>query len=397
MKEILSNHAAFIESDIIAFRRDLHAHPELSGMEHRTSARVQEELHKLGIEFRAGIAGTGVVAWIDGKPGGPCIGLRADMDALPIHELNDIDYRSSHPGIMHACGHDVHSACLLGAATLLKRTAEHWSGRVLLIFQPSEEKFPSGAKAMIDEGILDEFMPACIIAQHVTPELEFGKIGFRKGMFMASADEIYLTIKGKGGHASQPQNVIDPILTSAHILVALQQLVSRKANPNTPSVLSFGDIQGNGATNIIPDEVRLKGTLRTFDEKWRAEAHDWIRKTSTGIASSMGAQCEVYIPEGNPFVYNHERLTDILMEVSADSLGSDKTVEMPLRMGSEDFAYFSHKIPSSFYRLGTGNPERGITHGIHTPHFNVDERAIRLGMEFMANAAIELLNRNFFG
>jgi len=387
----IKNSAQAIFPQLQSWRHHLHAHPELSWQEVETSAFVMQALEKLGIPYRNDVAGTAVLAWIDGEnPESACIALRADMDALPIQETNDLPYASRNPGVMHACGHDVHTTWLLGAATILQEMKPLLKGRVLLLFQPSEEKLPSGAKAVIDSPIFQSFRVQQIIGLHVTPEMQAGTVGFHKGNFMASADEIYISIKGNGGHAAQPHLVVDTIATAAQVIVGLQQVVSRKAKADIPTVLSFGDIQGHGATNIIPKEVNIKGTLRTFDEKWRKEAHQWIKSITAHYAEAMGASAEVEIPEGLPFLYNDPMLTENIMELAKKAFGDSQVLQVPIRMGSEDFAFYSHQIPACFIRIGTGNPEKGISAGIHTSAFNIDESALGLGSVMLTLAALEM-------
>ena len=380
-------------NEIVKIRRHIHAHPELSFDEHKTAALVAEFLTKSNIEHETGVAKTGVVALIKGKKGGKkTIALRADMDALPIMELNDLPYKSKHPGVMHACGHDLHTSSLLGAAKILSAMSKDLNGNVKLIFQPSEEKYPGGAKVMIEKGVLKNPEPAAIFGQHVFPELEVGKVGFKTGKYMASTDEIYLTVKGKGGHGAIPHKNIDPVLIASHIVTGLQQIVSRNANPAMPTVLSFGRFMAEGQTNIIPDEVKLAGIMRTFDEAWRAEMKDRIKTMAKGIAKSMGAQCDVKIDTGYPFVVNDENLTLRAIDFARQYMGEENIVNLELRTTAEDFAYFSQVIPGCFYRLGTRNEKKGITSNLHTATFNVDEESIKTGMGLMAWLAISELN-----
>ncbi len=363
-----------------AWRRHLHMYPELAFQEFESARFIAERLTEMGINYREGIAKTGIVGIIEGKdPATRVVALRADMDALPIEEKNEVPYRSQNKGVMHACGHDAHTASLLGAAKILKECAEEWTGTVKLIFQPSEEKLPGGASVMIREGVLKNPEVARIWGQHVHPPLVAGKVGMRAGPYMASADEIYLTIKGKGGHAALPQNVIDPVLISAHILLALQQIVSRKSNPLTPSVLSFGKLMAEGATNVIPDRVFLEGTFRTFDEEWRFEAHQWIEKIARDTARAMGGDCEVDIRVGYPYVHNDEALTKKSRQLAEELLGAENVVDLPQRMTGEDFAFYGREIPACFYRLGTGNPEKNILSPIHSATFDIDEEALITG------------------
>ncbi|HSV88045.1 MAG TPA: M20 family metallopeptidase [Bacteroidales bacterium] len=378
--------------EVVEMRRHLHANPELSMEEYKTSSYIKTQLAKMGIESIADMAGTGVVAEISGKdPDRKMVALRADMDALPIIEESDKSYKSLVKGVMHACGHDAHMAGLLGAAKILHALRHHFNGSVRLIFQPSEESYQGGASQMIEEGVLENPRPVAVFGQHVLPEFPEGKVGVRGGNYMASTDEIYLTVKGKGGHAATPHQVIDPILIAAHIIVALQQIVSRRAKPFMPSVLSFGHIMGKGRTNVIPDKVTIDGTFRTFDEDWRAEAHHLIGKMAETIARSMGGDCEVKINKGYPFLVNDENLSGKFRKWAGEYLGSDNVKEIDLTMGSEDFAYFSQITPSLFYRLGTANEAKGIVSNLHTSTFDIDEDALQTGMGLMAYLAVKQL------
>ncbi|MCC9137191.1 M20 family metallopeptidase [Pontibacter silvestris] len=377
--------------DTVAVRRHLHANPELSFEEYNTAAYVEEMLKSYGLA-PSRMANTGVVANIEGRnPSKKVIALRADMDALPILEQNEVEYKSKNEGIMHACGHDVHTSSLLGSARILQELRDQFEGTVKLVFQPGEEKFPGGASLMIKEGVLQNPKPAGIVGQHVFPMLPAGKVGFRSGMYMASADEIYITVKGKGGHAAMPEMNIDPVLISAHLIVALQQIASRHASPKIPTVLSFGDIKANGATNVIPNEVKIQGTFRTMDEKWRAEAHQKIKKLAEGLCESMGGSCDIDIKNGYPFLKNNPTLTGNAREAAEQYLGAENVVDLDLWMGAEDFAYYSQEVNACFYRLGTRNEERGITSSVHTPTFDVDEKALETGIGLMAWLAIQEL------
>jgi len=370
--------------EMIGIRRHLHAHPELSYLEFETSKFVQQKLSELHIPFEIK-ATTGVIGLIEGKnPGKRVVALRADMDALPIIEENDLPYKSTIPGVMHACGHDVHTSCLLGAAKILSELKDEWEGTVKLIFQPGEEKNPGGASLLIKEGVLENPAPQSIFGLHVHTILDVGKLSFRGGMVMASADEIYITIKGKGGHAAAPQFTADTILIASNLIVSLQQIVSRNNNPFNPSVLSITSFQGGNTTNVIPSEVNLMGTFRAMDEAWRFKAHDLIKKISTELVHSMGAEIDIRIDVGYPFVLNNELLSAAARSKAEAYLGKENVSETELRMGAEDFAFYSHKIPACFFRLGTRNEAKGITIGGHTPTFDVDENAIEIGMGMMA-------------
>ncbi|MEI6574932.1 MAG: M20 family metallopeptidase [Bacteroidota bacterium] len=373
------------QHDTINIRRHFHKNPELSRRENETANFIATQLHAYGIPFQTGVARTGIVALIEGKyPESKVVALRADMDALPIHETNECDYKSVNIGVMHACGHDVHMASLLGAARILNQLKDHFSGTVKLIFQPSEESFPGGATVMIQEGVLKNPDVSCILGQHTLPTLEAGKVGMKGGKYMASTDEIYLTVKGRGGHAATPELNIDPILISAHILTALQQIVSRHAMSAIPTVLSFGRIEGAGQTNIIPDVVKIAGTFRTFDEKWRADAHELITRMAQGIARSMGGDCEVVFDRGYPFLVNDYDLTQRCFAQAQAYLGKENVVDLDLRLTAEDFAYFAQEIPGCFYRLGVRNESRGIVSNLHSSTFDVDETCLKVGMGLMA-------------
>ncbi|HOA38016.1 MAG TPA: M20 family metallopeptidase [Flavihumibacter sp.] len=376
--------AAAYAPQFVEIRRHLHAHPELSYLEYETSAFVQQQLTAMGIPFTV-LAETGVVGIIEGvNPQQRVVALRADMDALPIEEANEVPYKSTRPGIMHACGHDVHTACLLGAAKILVETKNEWKGTVKLIFQPGEEKNPGGASLLIKAGVLENPHPSAIFGLHVHPQLAVGKVSFRAGMVMASADELYLTVKGNGGHAAAPQSTVDTLLVASHIVVALQQVISRNRNPFQPSVLSITSIQGGHTTNVIPAEVKMMGTFRAMNEAWRFKAHELIRQLVEGLAHSMGAEVDLHIDVGYPTVYNNEALDQRARSLAIDYMGADQVEETELRMGAEDFGYYSQKIPGCFYRLGVMNAAAGITAGVHTPTFNIDERAIETGMGLMA-------------
>ncbi len=370
--------------EFIEVRHHLHAHPELSYQEFETSKYIQQKLASYNIPFEIK-ATTGVIGLIEGKnPASRTIALRADMDALPIEEKNEVAYKSTKPGIMHACGHDVHTTCLLGAARILSETKDEWEGTVKLVFQPGEEKNPGGASLLIKEDVLKHPEPSAIFALHVNPQLEKGKLSFRAGKVMASADEIYMTIKSKGGHAAAPHLTTDTILVASHLVVALQQVISRNNNPLKPSVLSITSFQGGFTTNVIPSEVKLMGTFRAMDEDWRFKAHEIITKLSHELVSSMGAELELHIDVGYPTVYNNEGLNEVAKSLAIDYMGGANVEETEIRMGAEDFGYYSQLIPGCFFRLGTANREKGITAGVHTPVFNIDESAIETGMGIMA-------------
>jgi amidohydrolase len=384
LKEKIKSLAKEYAPDFINIRHHLHANPELSYQEFETSKFIQQKLNEFNIPFEIK-ATTGVVGLIRGKnPDKKIVALRADMDALPIKEENNVEYRSKRDGIMHACGHDVHTTCLLGAAKILSELKNQWDGTIKLIFQPGEEKNPGGASIMIKDGVLDNPKPQTIFALHVNPQLETGKLSFRSGQVMASADELYFTIKGKGGHAASPHTTVDPILIASHLVIGLQQVISRNKNPFDSSVLSITSINGGTTTNVIPDEVKLMGTFRAMNEEWRKKAHGLIERTAKDLASSMGGDVDVHIDKGYPVVFNDEILNASARFLAEEFMGKENIQETEMRMGAEDFGYYSQLIPGCFYRLGTGNKEKGITAGVHTPRFNIDENAIEIGMAMMA-------------
>lgn len=389
IKDLASN----LHEEIRTIRRHIHQNPELSFQEFITQNYVWQQLEAIGIANKQKIANTGIVAIIEGKnPSKKVVALRGDMDALPIVEANDVPYKSNNNGVMHACGHDVHTSCLLGAANIINQLKGDFEGTIKLVFQPGEEKLPGGASVMIKEGVLKNPEVTNIIGQHVMPLLPVGKVGFRKGLYMASTDEIYMTIKGKGGHGAQPHQNIDPIVAMAQVITALQQVVSRVASPIIPSVLSFGKVIANGATNIIPNEVYLEGTFRTLDEEWRAKAHESIVKIAKGISESLGCQCDIEIRKGYPFLKNNPELTQTAIDNAIKYMGEENVVNLDIWMAAEDFSYYSQELPACFYRLGTRNDAKNITSHVHTPTFDIDEDALPIGMGLMAWLAISELN-----
>lgn len=380
-------------NEIITWRRHLHAHPELSFQEFETSKYILSKLKEIGIEKITSKAGTGWVALIEGKNADKkTIALRADMDALPIQEQNDCDYKSTVPGVMHACGHDVHTTSLLGAAKILYQLRSEWEGTIKLIFQPGEEVLPGGASLMIKENALENPKPDSIIGQHVMPLIPAGKVGFREGLYMASTDELYITITGKGGHGAMPHLNIDPVLMGSHMIVALQQVVSRMASPIIPSVLSFGKFIAQGATNVIPNEVYIEGTFRTLDEDWRNRAHVQMKKLAEQLIEGMGGTVDFRIEKGYPFLYNDIELTRRKKAAAVDYLGAEHVLDLDIWMAAEDFSFYSQHMPACFYRLGTRNESKGITASVHHPKFDIDESALEIGMGLMAWLAIEELN-----
>lgn len=383
--------AAQQHQNIVKIRRDLHQHPELSFQEEKTSSYIQNELTKLGISFKSGIAGTGVIATLTGKTDtGKIIALRADIDALPIQEESGLEFSSIQKGVTHACGHDAHTASLLGTARILKELKNEWKGTILLIFQPGEEKYPGGASMLLKEGALDDPRPEIIIGQHVLPEMATGHVGFKKGIYMASADELYLTVTGRGGHAAMPDKFNDTVLAASQIVVSLQQIVSRIVPATIPTVLSFGRIEGLGATNIIPQKVKLEGTLRTMNEHWRGILKEKIRLISTSTAKSYGCKCLVDIKDGYPMVYNDEETTEKAEMLAKQYLGENQVEKMDLRMTAEDFGYYSQIYPSVYYRFGVSQPDN-TTGNLHTPEFNLNEQSLETSCGVMAWLAINFL------
>ena len=388
-KEQIINNAKKILPLIIEIRRHIHMYPELSFVEEKTSIYIQQILSSHGIEYSTSWVKTGIVAKISGKKPGKVRAFRSELDALPIQELTGHAYSSKTDGIMHACGHDLHTACLIGAAIVLETMKEDLEGTILFVFQPGEEKLPGGAKLMLEEGVFAKEQPEYIIAQHVYPQLPAGKVGLCSGLYMASADEIYISIKGKGGHGALPHQCVDPIVISSEIVLALQKLVSRYSNPIIPSVLTIGKINSvGGATNIIPEEVTMEGTFRTMDESWRHKAHLLIKKIITEMATAHGATAEVRIEVGYPCLANDESLTREVRQKMISYLGEENVVDIPKRMTSEDFAFFANVMPACFYRLGVGNESKGIVHGVHNPMFDVDEAAMETGIGLIAWLAL---------
>lgn len=407
--------------EIVGWRRWMHRHPELSQEEYGTMEFVAERLREMGLEPRVGVGKTGVVAVLEGSGQWPvasgqcatqadgrasqlttdhwplatdyCVALRSDYDALPITECTGLPFASENPGVMHACGHDMHTCSLLGAIKILTQLRDRFSGRLMFIFEPSEEKYPGGARMMMEDGLFDDIMPNEIYAFHCLPEMDCGRIGMRKGKYMASTDELYWTVKGKGGHGATPHMSVDPIVVASHIVIALQQIVSRNAAPMMPTVLTIGKIQEmGGRTNIIPDTVKMEGIIRTFDEKWRLEAHERIRKISTGVAEAMGAECDLFIDYGYPYVFNDDACTQQVHDNACAYVGSDNVEWLDLRMTAEDFAFFAQKIPACYFRIGIHEPGTPFSN-LHRPDLMVDERSLELASGFIAYNAITALNK----
>ena len=393
IKEIIKNNADRIYDEIIAIRKHLHQNPELSFQEDQTADFICNKLNSFGIDFKRNIGGNGILGYINKNKKGKTIALRADMDALPVTENTKLPCQSKNKGVMHACGHDIHMASLLGTAKILQEIKDQLPGRVLLVFQPAEEKNPGGAKRMLEEGIFDTCKPDMIIAQHVDPNIDTGKIGFKTGMYMASADEVFLKVSARGGHAAMPDKIIDTVLIASHIIVSLQQIVSRNANPQIPTVLSFGKILAQGATNVIPNEIHIDGTFRTMDEEWRYKAHEKIKQIAANTAKAMGGNCEARIDIGYPFLLNDEETTSKCKEIAEDYLGADNVLNIKPEMISEDFAFFSQQYPATMFRLGVNKPG-GETESLHHPAFNPDEEAIKTAMETLAYMTYQLISGN---
>jgi hippurate hydrolase len=393
MIKVFQELSNLIFPELLRIRHHIHAHPELSFQEFQTSNFIASELTKLNIPFTQGMAGTGIVALIEGKnPNKKCLAIRAELDALPIKELNEVSYKSQNEGIMHACGHDVHATCLLGLAQIMNEQKNEWEGTLKLIFQPGEEMHPGGGSMMIAEGVLENPKIDAILALHIYPHLPAGVVGFKAGQYMASTDEIHITIQGKGGHAALPHQTIDPIAIAAQVIVGLQQVISRRSNPISPSVLSFGKINGGTVNNVIPDKVEISGTLRTMDEKWRSEAHTLINNIVKCTAESYGAKAIVTIPKGYPSLFNDQKLTHALEGYAKDYLGSENVKELSLRMTADDFAFYGHQIPGCYFRLGTNTKNELHTASVHNAHFDIDENALITGTGLMSFLAYSFLN-----
>ncbi len=392
MKRALQAASEAVFPEVVRLRRHLHQHPELALQEHETARLVQETLTPLGLDITPGVYHTGVVATLHGEQPGPTRLLRADMDALPILEENTFDFASEHEGVMHACGHDGHTASLLGTAMILAKHKADLKGAVRFIFQPSEEELPGGAKFMIEEGAVGKYHntapPKFAFGQHVMPHLPSGTIGVRGGRFMASTDTLDIIIHGQGGHAAAPHLLsADPVYVAAQVIVALQSIVSRNCPPGVPSVLSFGQLHANGAHNVIPDTVAMRGTFRAMDEAWRAKAHGLIRRVVEETASSLGARATFELTHGYPALFNDAKVAEQVKTAAEEFVGSENVVEADLWFAAEDFAYFLREMPGTFFVLGTGNESAGITNGLHTPRFTIDESALRLAPGFMAYLA----------
>lgn len=392
VKKYIQEKSKEIFEKIVGIRKHLHQYPELSYQEHQTMDFIASKLDEIGIPYEKGVAGTGIVGLIKNNKHTSttkCIGLRADIDALPIHEENETDYKSKNEGVMHACGHDVHSSILIGVAEILNQVKDQLPYMVKLIFQPGEEKNPGGASLMIEAGCLQNPKVDEMYALHVFPELPTGEVGFKEGLYMASCDEIYIDIIGKGGHGATPHQTIDPILIGAEIVTSLQTIVSRQCDPKIPCVLNFGHFEGLGATNVVPGKVHIKGTFRTMDETWRADALSRIERQATHIGAAHGAQVKVNISKGYPFLENDPTLTRKMVAKATEIIGEDKIHELPIRLTAEDFSFYAQEIPTCFFRIGVRNENKGITYGVHHPKFDIDHEALKIGMQMMAAAVFD--------
>ena len=379
--------------EVIGWRRWMHRHPELSQEEYGTMAFVAERLTEMGLQPRTGIGKTGVMAMLRGRiePDSYCVALRADYDALPITECTGLPFASENPGVMHACGHDMHTCSLLGAVKILVQLRDRLRGSLMFIFEPSEEKYPGGARMMMNDGLFDEVMPNEIYSFHCLPEMDFGKVGMRKGKYMASTDELYWTVRGRGGHGATPHLNVDPVLIASHIVIALQQVVSRNAAPMMPTVLTIGKIEDvGGRTNITPEEVKMEGIIRSFDPEWRLRSHELIRRISSGVAEAMGGECDLFVDEGYPPVINDDACTQQVYDNACAFLGEDKVEWLDLRMTAEDFAFYQQKIPSCYFRVGIHEPGTPLSN-LHRPNLIVDERSLELANGLVAYNAVKAL------
>lgn len=387
---IAKKSAEYLEYSITNYRH-LHQNPELSFEEKETSAFIQKQLDELNIPYKNNIGGEGILGRIEGAKPGRTIALRADMDALPIKENTELPWSSKNEGVMHACGHDSHTSTLLTTAKILNETKDQWNGTILLIFQPGEERYPGGANLMLQDGIFDDWKPEVVLGQHVLPGMETGKIGIRSGLCMASADEIYLEIKGAGGHGALPHILNDTVLAASSIIVGLQQVISRRIPAHIPAVLSFGKFIADGATNIIPQKVNLSGTLRLVDEEWRAKAKTILTEAAQNIAKANGCECLVDIKHGYPCVYNAPEIYKKGKQFMSDYFGDDKVEEMEIRMTAEDFGFYSQLFPSLFYRFGVSGETNKNAGGLHTPNFTIDENALLTSVGGMTWIALQFL------
>lgn len=388
----IKDKVAIIGDELKTIRRYLHANPELSFQEEETSKYISNLLKSWGIKHKTNIGGYGIVGVIKGEnPSSKIIALRADMDALPITEENKIDYKSVNYGKMHACGHDAHMTCLLGALKVLNEIKEDFEGSIKFIFQPAEETLPGGAIKMIEEGVLENPKPDLIIAQHVFPEMEVGNIGFKSGIYMASSDEVNIKVKGQGGHAAIPDRYDNTVLAASQILVNLNLAIENEKPSEFPSVLAFGKLIADGAFNVIPSEVTISGTFRTFDEEWRKRVYEIINDVSSSAAKKYNCNCDIKITKGYPVLINDKTITEKSKDYAIEFLGIESIKDLNIRTTVEDFARYAEIIPACFYRLGVANANKGITANLHTSTFNVDEKSIETGTGLMTWIALRHL------
>ncbi len=395
----ISAAAESLRAKLIEQRRDFHMHPELSNREVRTSRVIAERLQELGLdEIKTNVAHHGVVALLKGKKPGPVVAVRADFDALPINETMDVPYKSLNPGVKHACGHDVHTAVQLGVAEILSQMRDEIPGTIKFIFQPAEEGPPTGeeggATMMIKEGALENPKPLAIFGLHTTTEIDVGKIGVRAGPAQASSDMFDITIHGKMSHAAQPQKGVDTIVVAAECVSALQSIKSRRIDTFEPMIVTIGTIHGGTKRNIITPEVKMEGTIRTLSEDVRTRVKDLMKQTLDGVTAAYGATYDLNIIEGTVVVVNDPKLVEETLPVMRRAIGETNIINAPQRMGAEDFSYFQRVVPGFFYRLGSGNPARGIIAEAHTPEFEVDEECLVVGTKVMANVLVDFLERH---
>ena len=378
--------------DAIRFRRLMHQNPELSFEEKQTALLIAKELDDIGVPYKKNVGGNGLVATLKGRnPNKKIIALRADFDALPIVEETNLDFSSNHKGVMHACGHDIHTASLLSVLRVLTDLKQEWEGTIHFVFQHAEELLPGGAIQMIEANLFGNLQPEFVLAQHVDPDIEVGAFGFKQGRYMASNDEVYITIEGKGGHGAMPHKIQDTVLAASQIVINLQQIASRIVPSVVPMVLSFGKFIAQGATNVIPDKVELAGTFRMFDEDLRKEVHQHITRIANSTAKAFGVQANVDIRKGYPVVENNDMLVNTAKVLVSKFFGNDKIVDLDFRMTSEDFGYFSQQYQSLFYRLGVGHADKALNFPLHSSMFNPNEDALKYSIQFMSSLALEIL------
>jgi amidohydrolase len=396
--QAVAESAEALRPKLVEIRRDLHAHPELSNREERTAGVVAARLHSLGItDIRTNVAKHGVVALLQGAKPGPVVAIRADLDALPINETLDVPYRSVVPGVKHACGHDAHTAIALGVAELLSRMRDQFRGTVKFVFQPAEEGPPGdeegGAPLMIKEGALENPRPLALFGLHTAPELEVGRIGFRAGPAQASADTFSIVIQGKRAHAAMPQKGVDTILVAAECVTALQSIKSRRIDAFEPVILTIGTIHGGDRIHNIAEEVKLEGTVRTFNEEVRNRIERLMRETLQGVTSAYGAKFEMKYKRVTMVINNDPKLVEQSLPSIRQAVGDTNVVEVSQRLGAEDFSFYQQVVPGFLFRLGSANATKGITAEAHTPEFDIDEECLVVGVKAMANIVLDFLDR----